>query len=80
MIENRAAAPAASQHSFVRGARQIGEVLGISETAVAHLLRTGKLSSPRKVGGFWWCERSRLLREFGVTDDTHSSGANAPVA
>jgi hypothetical protein len=34
----------------------MGEVLGISETAVAHLLRTGKLSSPRKVGGFWWCE------------------------
>lgn len=78
-IENRAV-PTAPQPDFIRGGRRIASLLGINEKALYHLLRTGALTSPRKVGGLWWCERSRLLREFGVTDDTHSTGVNAPVA
>jgi hypothetical protein len=68
-IDNRAA-PAAPQPDFIRGARAIAEVLGVNEKAVHHLLRIGALRSPRKVEGLWWCERSRLLREFGVVDET----------
>jgi hypothetical protein len=77
IIENRAAPTAAPD--LIRGARGIGQAVGISEAAAAHLLRRGALPAARKVGAVWWCERSRLLRAFGVTDDTHSTGAIAPL-
>jgi hypothetical protein len=67
MIENRAAGPAAPP-DLIRGARSIGQAIGISETAAAHLLRRGALPAARKVGAVWWVERSRLLHAFGVDD------------
>jgi hypothetical protein len=77
-IENRAAPPTAPD--LIRGAKSIGAAVGITEAAAAHLVRRGAFTAARKVGSVWWVERSRPLREFGVTDDTHSTGANAPVA
>ncbi len=65
-IENRAAPTAPPD--LIRGARSIGEAIGISEAAAAHLLRRGALPAARKVGTMWWCERSRLLHAFGVDD------------
>jgi hypothetical protein len=66
-IQHRApaAAPQQQQPDFVRGSRQIGEVIGIDARAAHNLISTGQLKSVKKIGGRFWASRSRLLREVG---------------
>jgi hypothetical protein len=59
------AAPQQQQQDFIRGARAIGQAVGIDKRAAHHLIATGALKSVRKVGGRFWASRSRLLREVG---------------
>jgi hypothetical protein len=51
---------------ILRGARRIGEVVGLDEKAAQHLLNRGALRSARKVRGRWFAPQRELLREFGV--------------
>jgi hypothetical protein len=55
-----------SSDVVLRGARQIGAAVGLDEKQAFHLLRTGALTSPRRVGGRWYVSKQRLLREFGA--------------
>jgi hypothetical protein len=50
--------------TILRGSRAMAQTLGLPVRAVDHLLQTGRLHSPRKVGGRWYVARSKLLREF----------------
>jgi hypothetical protein len=53
-----------SRDVVLRGARQIGAAVGLDEKQAFHLLRTGALTSPKRVGGRWYASKSKLLREF----------------
>lgn len=55
-----------SSDVVLRGARQIGAVVGLDEKQTFRLLRTGALTSPKRVGGRWYVSKQRLLREFGA--------------
>jgi hypothetical protein len=64
-IENSAAPAAASpQADIIRGSRAMAETLGLPVRAVDHLLVSGRLKTPRKIGGRWFASRSKLLREI----------------
>jgi hypothetical protein len=48
----------------LRGSREMAQALGLPQRAIDHLLATGRLKTPRKVGGRWFASRSKLLNEF----------------
>ena len=63
--QNAASAAPASQHSdVIRGSRAMAETLNLPVRAVDHLLASGRLKTPRKLGGRWFASRSKLLREI----------------
>jgi hypothetical protein len=55
-----------SSDVVLRGARQIGAAVGLDEKQTFHLLRTGALTSPKRIGGRWYVSKLKLLREFGA--------------
>ena len=66
------AASAPHQHSnadLIMGAAGIAATLGLPRRQVEHLLGSGYLKSPRRVGGRWFVGRAQLLREFGCIED-----------
>jgi len=69
LLDNRneaAFAAPSQQHNDIvlRGSRAMAETLGLPQRSVDHLLASGRLKSPRKVGGRWFVSRSKLLREI----------------
>jgi hypothetical protein len=71
-LQNQNTAPAAQHNSdsdsdsVLRGAAQMGRALNLPRRSVEHLLQTGRLQSPRKLGGRgrWFVLKSKLLKEF----------------
>jgi predicted DNA-binding transcriptional regulator AlpA len=54
----------ASHDILLRGSREMAQALGLRQRTLDHLLASGSLKSPRKVGGRWFASRSKLLSEF----------------
>jgi hypothetical protein len=52
------------ESDFVWGARDIGEVLCLSERAAFHLLAAGKIPAARKFHGRWCASRRALLQDI----------------
>jgi len=51
-------------HDILRGSRAMAQALGLQQRTLDHLLASGSLKSPRKVGGRWFASRTKLLSEF----------------
>jgi archaeosine-15-forming tRNA-guanine transglycosylase len=49
---------------LLKGAKQIGEAIGLTERQVFHLVRTGQLRSVVRKGRQLFALRSELLKEF----------------
>jgi hypothetical protein len=50
---------------LIWGAAGIGQVLGLTERQMFHLLEEKKLKSPKKVAGRYCASRAKLLEECG---------------
>jgi hypothetical protein len=64
-LNDRADSAQQPQQDFLRGARRIGEVIGLDAKAAHNLCSSGALTSIKKIGGRYWASRSRLIREVG---------------
>jgi response regulator RpfG family c-di-GMP phosphodiesterase len=56
------------QDVILRGTESIGRALGLSPRQAYHLAACGALKSIGKVGGRYWANRTKLIREISGGD------------
>jgi hypothetical protein len=55
-----------TESDFLWGCDQIAKAIGRSSRQTFHILNSGELKTPKKLGGRWVVSRSALLRELGA--------------